>query len=151
MKKLNAKVKTEVWVRKVKKGALTILAGRRVMSQEDKHDLLLCVDLLEQTEGARFQWDTSLYKHAEQAPVGGLHNMPTFIQSQDNNVDLQDDVEQKHNEDTHDHNEPLLSDSSQRPDIIMYAYYLIRIETPPFWSIGRYVLSHYLTNACCEN
>ena len=36
MKKLNAKVKTSVWVDKVQKGALAILAGGRVTSEEDQ-------------------------------------------------------------------------------------------------------------------
>lgn len=128
MKKLDIEVDTKFWLAKVRKGFEKIAASGRVTSEEALNDLNECVQLLEARDSAPFHWDISLYTNPH--PHVAANNVPTFIQSQDAAVDLQEDHLEEHNSLLH-------QDRIKMPVFRLYNYHLIRLQSAPFWSIGR--------------
>jgi len=136
MKKLDTNVNTQLWVNNIIKGTESILAAGRIVSLEARNDLKKCLLLLQEVNGKSFHWDVSLYTIAEQTMKTSATIIPLSIQSQDPGVDLQEEDD----EHKHDHNEPVDEDSTCRPNILYLGEYLICIETPPFWTIGRFLM-----------
>ena len=141
MKKYDVKVDKKVWVEKISKGVGVILSTGRITDPAAQEDLIACAKILENAEGAPFNWNIELYtNHASNASP-----IPVVIRSQDHAMDLQE------NESKVEHNDPgIYADSIVRPKFLPLAYHLMRLETPPFWGIGRFVFIFCSNNVSCE-
>ncbi len=121
--KMKSQVETTKWVDGVVKGVNTIIKSGRVTSQASIDDLQKCLALIQAQVPTPFQWDTSLYT----APENNLQrSVPVMVDSEDAGVDLIDMTE---------HNPVLPEDGQTPPDADYLKFYLIKLETPPFWGI----------------
>jgi hypothetical protein len=124
--KLRTPVDTKKWIANIRKGFENIIKTGRIRSQESIDDLDACLRLLEARPGASFSWDMTLYMEPRNA--SDEYKLPSVIQLDDPNASLVEEVE---------HNVMHEDESSEMPNIMYMAYYLIKLERPPYWGIGQ--------------
>ena len=121
------------WVRRISEGITKILGGFRqtIFSEQNKKDLLKCVELMQDTRPMKFHWDTSIYDNPPQPSSSSSRveplapNAASLAERKQEEVDSGDDVDDDYGEVT-------------RPQWMPGYVHVLKTEASPYWALVRF-------------